>query len=87
MAFYLDDCNGVLIEYDNDELPEAITKAQLALESARDFESKMGFRPFWADAVEIRRGPQSLGREWNGQCEARNAAIVEGSKTHRTFKA
>lgn len=87
MAYYLDNCEGVLIEYGNGELPEAIKRAQAARDAARDFESKMGFRPFWADAVEIRKGKAGLGREWNGQCEARNAAIVAGSKVYRRFKA
>lgn len=87
MAYYLDNGEGVLVEYENSELPDATAKAQAAIEAARDFESKMGFRPFWADAVEIRKGPKALGSEWNGQVEARNAAIVAGSKVYRRFKA
>lgn len=87
MAYYLDTCNGTLIEYDNSELQDAIAQAETALESARDFQAKTGFRPFWADAIEIRKGPKRLGADWHGHCEARNAAIVEGSKVFKRFTA
>lgn len=87
MAYYLDTCDGSLVEYSNDELPYAIEQAERALESARDFQAKTGFRPFWADAVEIRKGPKKLGADWHGYGEARNAAIVEGSKVFKRFSA
>jgi hypothetical protein len=87
MAYYLDDCSGALIEYGPDELKEAVEIAKHAVQSARDFEAAAGFRPFWADAVEIRRGKPRLGSRWNGNHEERNAEIVKNTKVYRRFKA
>lgn len=87
MAWYLDDCSGDFRMFDHGDYSEALRHAKLALDAARDFERKSGWRPFWADSVEIRKGPVSADREYNGKCEARNAHILKTTTLHRKFKA
>ena len=83
MAYYTDTCDGNLIEYDPCDLWDAKIICEHALQSARDFETRMGFRPFWADAVEIRRGKAGLGSNAGSE---RNAKIVAQTTLFKGFK-
>jgi len=85
MAYYLDTCSGHFEEFANDELSDAKEKAELAIAAARDFSERMGFAPFWANAVEIRKGKPGLGKQWNGLCESRNQEIVENTKPFKRY--
>lgn len=83
MAYYTDTCNGRLIEYAHDELDDAKEAVENELQKARDFEARMGFRPFYADAMEIRRGKPELGYDLPG--ESGNKNIVDNTTIFRRY--
>jgi hypothetical protein len=76
MAYYVDTCDGRLIECDT--LAEARDHIARAEEAARAFEAKMGFLPFWFKAAEIRKGRRVEGRYMFG--EEWNQAVVAATK-------
>lgn len=84
MTYYVDTGSGFFEVFDETERDLALECAERALESAREFHKRMGFVPFWGKRVEIRRGKsiQGLTRTFG---EARNQAIIAGTKVYRVL--
>jgi hypothetical protein len=47
-----------------EDLAHALEIASYALEAANEFAARMGWTPYWAELVEIRRCPVAVWREW-----------------------
>lgn len=82
MAFYVDTGRGAFDEFDT--LAEAREAAEHALDSARDFQRRMGWVPFWGRAIEIRRGKSDL-MAGSGGGDIANQRVLANTKLHATL--
>lgn len=61
-----------------EDLDHALSLAGHGLEAADEFAARMGWSPYWAELVEIRRCPAAAWREWWRDADA----VAARSRSH-----